>query len=250
MPPLATRILNSVVPIRKPLAVTLLVGLILTPASSITAQIEILDQVVAIVDDDIILASELQERIQGVRNNMESRGVEVPEDDILVRETLDRLILDSIQLQLAARYGVRIPDQQLDESMTRLAQQNGLTLEQFKAALEQSGQSYAVARESLRNDLAIQRVQQGNVMRNINITEQEIDNFLATEEGEAVVRRPRVVEATAGAGAHLVLVRVAALGLLWRSAVGSILVAVGCLGRWSCSTCSKLRRRGHQCSLQ
>ena len=153
-----------------------------------SAQIEVLDQVVAIVDDDIILASELQERVQGVRSTTESRGVEVPSDDVLIRETLDRLILDSIQLQLANRYGVRIPDQQLDEAMTRLARQNGLTLEQFRIALEQSGQSYAAAREGLRDDLAIQRVQQGNVMRNINISEQEIDNFLTTEEGEAMTQ--------------------------------------------------------------
>ena len=153
-----------------------------------SAQIEVLDQVVAIVDDDIILASELQERVNGVRSTMESRGVEVPSDDVLIRETLDRLILDSIQLQLANRYGVRIPDQQLDEAMTRLARQNGLTLEQFRIALEQSGQSYAAAREGLRDDLAIQRVQQGNVMRNINISEQEIDNFLTTEEGEAMTQ--------------------------------------------------------------
>ena len=153
-----------------------------------SAQIEVLDQVVAIVDDDIILASELQERVKGVRSTMESRGVEVPSDDVLIRETLDRLILDSIQLQLANRYGVRIPDQQLDEAMTRLARQNGLTLEQFRIALEQSGQSYAAAREGLRDDLAIQRVQQGNVMRNINISEQEIDNFLTTEEGEAMTQ--------------------------------------------------------------
>ena len=153
-----------------------------------SAQIEVLDQVVAIVDDDIILASELQERLKGVRSTMESRGVEVPSDDVLIRETLDRLILDSIQLQLANRYGVRIPDQQLDEAMTRLARQNGLTLEQFRIALQQTGQSYAAARERLRDDLAIQRVQQGNVMRNINISEQEIDNFLTTEEGEAMTQ--------------------------------------------------------------
>ena len=161
-----------------------------------SSQIEVLDQIVAIVDDDIILTSELQERVQGVRSTMESRGVEVPSDDVLIRETLDRLILDSIQLQLAKRYGVRIPDQQLDEAMTRLAQQNNLTLEQFRSALEQSGQSYAAARESLRDDLAIQRVQQGNVMRNINISEQEIDNFLTTEEGEAMTQPEyRVVQA-------------------------------------------------------
>ena len=168
------------------LSVPLLALSVLTSLAS--AQIEVLDQVVAIVDDDIILASELQERVKGVRSTMESRGVEVPSDDVLIRETLDRLILDSIQLQLANRYGVRIPDQQLDEAMTRLARQNGLTLEQFRIALEQSGQSYAAAREGLRDDLAIQRVQQGNVMRNINISEQEIDNFLTTEEGEAMTQ--------------------------------------------------------------
>ena len=182
-------------------AKALSLGLMLLAASTVSAQIEMLDQVVAIVDDDIILSSELQERVQGVRGAMESRGVEVPEEDVLIRETLDRLILDSIQLQLAARYGVRIPDQQLDESMTRLAKQNGLTLEQFRVALEQSGQSYAAARENLRDDLSIQRVQQGNVMRNINITEQEIDNFLATEEGETLTQPEyRVVQALLSAG--------------------------------------------------
>ena len=176
--------------------ITRLMALALALALPASAQIEVLDQVVAIVDDDIILASELQERVAGVRSTMEARGVEMPSDDVLIRETLDRLILDSIQLQLANRYGVRIPDQQLDEAMTRLARQNGLTLEQFRIALEQSGQSYAAAREGLRDDLAIQRVQQGNVMRNINISEQEIDNFLTTEEGEAMTQPEyRVVQA-------------------------------------------------------
>ena len=179
------------------LALVSLMGLASTwLATSALAQVQTLDQVVAIVDDDIILASELQERVAGVRSTMESRGVEMPDDETLVRETLDRLILDSIQTQLANRYGVRIPDAQLDEAMTRLARQNGLTLEQFRVAVEQSGQSYAATRENLRRDLAIQRVQQGNVMRNINISEQEIDNFLATEEGEAMTQPEyRVIQA-------------------------------------------------------
>jgi len=165
-------------------------------ATGVDAQVTVLDQVVAIVDDDIILSSELRESIETVRATLQSRGVELPEEEVLVRETLDRLILDSIQMQLASRYGVRIPDQQLDEAMTRLARQNGLTLEQFREALEQSGQNYAMIREDLRDDLAIQRVQQGNVMRNINISEQEIDNFLNTEEGEAMTQPEyRVVQA-------------------------------------------------------
>ena len=175
----------------------LILGVVLCSAGSlVSAQIEVLDQVVAIVDDDIVLASELEERVLGIKSSLEARGVDVPADDVLIRETIDRLILDSIQLQLASRYGVKIPDQQLDQSMTRLAQQNGLTLDQFRLALEQSGQSYAVTRESLRDDLAIQRVQQGNVMRNINISEQEIDNFLATEEGEQMTQPEyRVIQA-------------------------------------------------------
>ena len=174
-----------------------MLGVVLSTAGTFaSAQIEVLDQVVAIVDDDIVLASDFEVRVVGIKSSLEARGAEVPADDVLIRETLDRLILDSIQLQLASRYGVKIPDQQLDESMTRLTQQNGLTLDQFRIALEQSGQSYAVARESLRDDLAIQRVQQGNVMRNINISEQEIDNFLATEEGEEMTQPEyRVVQA-------------------------------------------------------
>jgi len=174
-----------------------LAALLMTvPAAPALAQVEMLDQVVAIVDDDIILASELRESLETVRQTLEARGVELPEDEVLVRETLDRLIIDSIQMQLANRYGVRIPDQQLDEAMTRLARQNGLTLEQFRVALEQSGQNYAMMREDLRDDLAIQRVQQGNVMRNINISEQEIDNFLNTEEGEAMTQPEyRVIQA-------------------------------------------------------
>ena len=185
---------------RRQLALTTIVKIAALSISlfhpSASGQIEMLDQVVAIVDDDIILASELQERIEGVRATMESRGVEAPPDDVIVRETLDRLILDSIQLQLANRYGVRIPDQQLDEAMTRLARQNGLTLDQFRVAVEQAGQNYAAMREDLREDLAIQRVQQGNVMRNINISQQEIDNFLATEEGEEMTQPEyRVIQA-------------------------------------------------------
>ena len=174
-----------------------LIGMVLAlAATGVDAQVTVLDQVVAIVDDDIILSSELRESLETVRATLQSRGVELPEEEVLVRETLDRLILDSIQMQLASRYGVRIPDQQLDEAMTRLARQNGLTLEQFRVALEQSGQNYAMMREDLRDDLAIQRVQQGNVMRNINISEQEIDNFLNTEEGEAMTQPEyRVVQA-------------------------------------------------------
>ena len=85
------------------------------------AQVQTLDRVVAIVDDDIILATELQERLILIQRNIEQREMEAPPEEVLARETLDRLILESIQLQLANRYGVRIPDAQLDEAMRRMA---------------------------------------------------------------------------------------------------------------------------------
>jgi len=165
-------------------------------ALSANAQVVPLDSVVAIVDEDIILSSEVRDRVQQIKASATQRGMELPDDETLIQETLDRLILESIQLQLADRYGIRIPDAQLDQSMARVAAQNRLTLEQFRDALTQNGQSYLQMREALRDELAIQRVQQGSVMRDINITEREIDNFMATEEGEAMIEPEyRVIQA-------------------------------------------------------
>ena len=101
------------------------------------AATQILDQVVAIVDDDIIMASELRERIETVNNSITARGIKPPPEDELIRETLDRLILESIQLQMGQKFGVRISDAQLNGAMQRVAAQNRMTLEQFRQALEQ-----------------------------------------------------------------------------------------------------------------
>lgn len=169
----------------RPLLRRLAFGVLLS--TSAQAQVETLDKVIAIVDDDVIMASELQERLTGVRANIAASGAQSPPEDLLVQETLDRLILESIQLQLAVRYGVRIPDAQLDDAMQRIATQNGLSLAQFRGALEARGQSYLMLRENMRDELAIQRVQQGSVMSNIDISEQEINNYMATAEGEALV---------------------------------------------------------------
>ncbi|HUH37489.1 MAG TPA: peptidylprolyl isomerase [Spongiibacteraceae bacterium] len=144
-----------------------------------------LDRIIAIVDDDVILASELYERVQQATAGLQQSGRELPSEDRLQNELLNRLIVESIQLQMAERAGVRINDQQLNEAMTDIAERNGMNLEQFALALEQQGMGYNAMREQLRRDLAIQRVQQGNVIQRIQVTDQEIDNFLASEEGRA-----------------------------------------------------------------
>ena len=164
------------------LAGALVVG---APARAAT---EIIDQVVAIVDDDVIMASELRERVRAVTENLSARGLPMPPEDELIRETLDRLILESIQLQIGERVGVRISDTQLNDAVVRIAAQNRLTLDQFRMALEKQGQSYPAMREQVRREMIMQRVQAGNVNQRIQITEQEVGNFMATKQGQVLTQ--------------------------------------------------------------
>lgn len=150
--------------------------------------VEILDKVIAVVDDDVIMDSELQERLTAVKNNIALRNVEAPPEDVLIRQTLDRLILESIQLQMGARYGIRIEEQQMATAIARLAGQNGLTPEQFITQLEASGGSYADLRDNIGREMIIQRVQSGNVNQRIEINAAEIDAFLQTSDGEELVQ--------------------------------------------------------------
>ena len=168
------------------LAASLATALIAAPA--LHAATEVIDQVVAIVDDDIIMASELRERVTAVTENLKARDVQMPPEDTLIRETLDRLILESIQLQKGTRVGVRISDAQLNSAMQRIAAQNRMELDQFRQALEQQGQSYVAMREQVRREMIIQRVQGGNVNQRIQITDKEVDNFLATPEGQKITQ--------------------------------------------------------------
>ncbi len=164
----------------------LLVASLSAPLASANNQLQLLDQVIAIVDDDVVMASELKERIQQVKINIEKSGKAAPPMQEIQQEILDQLILENIQLQMALRAGVRISDAQLNDSMLRIAQQNRMDLLQFKAALENDGLSYTGTREQIRKEMLLQRVQQGNVNQRVQITDQEIANFLSSEEGQAM----------------------------------------------------------------
>ncbi len=168
------------------LAASLAIAIVATPG--LQAATEVIDQVVAIVDDDIIMASELRERVAGIKENLKARDVKLPPEDTLIRETLDRLILESIQLQKGERAGVRISDAQLNSALQRIAAQNDMTLDQFRMALDEQGQSYAAMREQVHSEMIIQRVQAGNVNQRIQISEQEADNFMTTEEGQKLTQ--------------------------------------------------------------
>ena len=148
------------------------------------AATEVIDQVVAIVDDDIIMASELRDRVSALTQSLQSRGVQMPPEDTLIRETLDQLILENIQLQMGRRAGVRIADEEINRATERIAAQNRMTLEQFQAALQSRGQSYENMREQVRREMIIRRVQMGNINQRVQITEEEVGNFMSTREGQ------------------------------------------------------------------
>ena len=167
----------------KKLMPSLWLALSLMVSTSAFGQTQILDSVVAIVEDDVIMSSELRDRLDALTLSLQRQGREMPEQEILVRQTLDRLILESIQLQMGGRAGVRISDAQLNSALNRIAQGNRLSLEEFRVKLEQEGKSYQSMREDVRKELILQRVQAGNVSQRIQISDQEIDNFLESEEG-------------------------------------------------------------------
>lgn len=148
-----------------------------------SAATQMMDRVIAIVDGDVILASELNNRIETTKSTLQQRGQQLPSDDILQRELLDRLIVESLQMQMADRAGIRISDAELNQAMARVAAQNQLSPEQFREELKKSGRSYLNVREEIRRELAIQRVQQGSVNRRIQISDQEIKSFLNSAEG-------------------------------------------------------------------
>jgi peptidyl-prolyl cis-trans isomerase SurA len=164
----------------------LIAGLLLWSAMGNTAT-QMLDSIVAIVEDDVIMSSELRDRMELLTTNMKSQNMELPPNDVLLRQTLDRLILESIQLQMGGRAGVRISDAQLNEALNRIASQNRMSLDEFRMQLEREGKSYPQMREDVRRELILQRVQGGNVNQRIQISEQEVDNFLESPEGRDMV---------------------------------------------------------------
>ncbi|EAT12807.1 Parvulin-like peptidyl-prolyl isomerase [Oceanobacter sp. RED65] len=147
------------------------------------AQIQTIDSIAAVVDDGIIMESELEQRIDTIKR--QSQGMRLPPDDILQDQVLERLIIENLQLQMAERSGMRISDEQLNQTIINIAKQNGLTLREFKKALEKDGVSYAQAREQIRRERIISEVQRYRVGSKINISEQDVDNFLNSVRGKS-----------------------------------------------------------------
>ncbi|WP_419811636.1 peptidylprolyl isomerase [Bacterioplanoides sp.] len=141
-----------------------------------------IDHVVAVVDDDILMDSELQLRIGEVKR--QNRGAQLPAATVLRTQVLERMILESIQLQMADRGGIRIADTELNNAIRRIASQNQMSLSEFRQAMESEGVSFTLARDQIRNEMRVSRVQRFQVGERIQITDQDVDYFLASDLGK------------------------------------------------------------------
>ena len=158
-----------------------LLGLGLISASVAAAPVSI-DHVVAVVDDDIIMDSELKLRVNTVRR--QNAGAALPPTEVLREQVLERMVLESIQLQMADRGGIRIGDAELNDAIRRIAAQNNMSLTQFRQAMEAEGVSFTLAREQILNEMRVSRVQRFQVGERIQITDQDVDYFLASDLGK------------------------------------------------------------------
>jgi peptidyl-prolyl cis-trans isomerase SurA len=142
---------------------------------------ESLDTIVAIVNNDVVMASELHQQMGRLQFELRQRKMELPPQDILQKQALERLILLKIQLQLAKETGIQIEDDMLNRAISNIAAENKISLEQFHAVLEREGYDFGRFREDIRDEIAIARLRQKQVDNLIHVTDREIDSFLATQ---------------------------------------------------------------------
>lgn len=148
------------------------------------AETRSLDRIVAIVNEDVVMYSELEEQVSALIKQMQRAQQQIPARSAIESQMLDKLIQDRLQLDIGKRAGVQVSDAELNQALTDTAQRQGLTLDQFVSYAHQDGLTLSKLRQQFKNDMIVARVQQAMVNRRIEITEQEIDNFLSSEEGK------------------------------------------------------------------
>lgn len=163
-----------------------LLGLLLATILPAQATVQPLDRAAVIVDDSVILQSEIDKRMEDVRFQFSQRKSPLPPEDILRKQVIEQLVMETLQLNLANRAGIKIDDAALTASLTDIAKQNGATLAQFQEQLDKTpGTSYAEVREQVKNEMVINRLRQRRMQDRIRITEQDVQNFLKSPQGQA-----------------------------------------------------------------
>ncbi len=145
-----------------------------------------LDRIVAVVNEDVIMKSELENKIYTINEKMKEQGLNTPPESILKRQVLNNLIQNRIQLQLATRIGIKVNDENLNRTISNIAAESQVTLEQFREILEKDGYNYEQFREDIRNEIALTQLRKRQVTNRIIVSEKEIDNFLTNDNSQSI----------------------------------------------------------------
>ena len=151
-----------------------------TIGGAIHADPTTIDRIAAVVNQDVVLASEVLDRYQAVVNRLAADGREMPPRDAIMEQILERLIVENIQMQEAARRGIEVDDETLTAAVTEFAAQSGMTIDAFIETLDAEGVSYRAFRDQVRQQITIERVQRDAVNRRVYILPQDIDEVLAS----------------------------------------------------------------------
>ncbi len=177
-------------PILMKLIATLLVSSLLTTASIAKAQEKskqqpvLVDTIIAVVNSEVITLKELEDRLKLIERRMQREKIQMPARDVLKGQLLERMIVNRAQIQLAKESGIRVDDIMLDRSVARIAEQNNLSIQNFRDQLEKDGIPFSRFREEIREEITLQRLREKEVDNKLQISESEIDNFLAASAGK------------------------------------------------------------------
>ncbi|GHB00294.1 hypothetical protein GCM10007159_22650 [Modicisalibacter luteus] len=149
---------------------------------------EPLDRIVAVVNDDAIMASELEDRIIQARTQLASRNIAMPDDAVLRRQVLERMVVEQIQLQMAEQANLTVDDTELNRAVRTIAENNGMSVDQFADALEADGLSLAVVREQIRREMLMRELQQRRVASRVNVSDREVERYLDQQGANANAR--------------------------------------------------------------
>ena len=159
---------------KKTLIALLTAGMFGALSQAAMAAPELVDRVLAVVNKDVVLASQQEALVQKVKSNAREQGQSLPDDATLRRQALDRLIQESLVLQLADRQGLKVSDIQLEQAIAGIAAENRMSVEQLRAQLERDGMTYPQYREEVRREILMGEVRRNQVRRRVNISEQEV----------------------------------------------------------------------------
>ena len=155
--------------------------LAVTGYAGVTLAME-LDRIVAVVEEDVVMESELEEQLQRVRIQLRQSGTQMPPTTVLERQVMERLVLEKIQLQVADRAGVEVTEDALDQAIVDIAKRNELSLEQFEEILSKEGFDRRVFREQIRQEILIAKLRKEEVDNRVRVRDVEIEAWLRNED--------------------------------------------------------------------